>query len=225
MLNRRKLLALGGVVGGSLLLPEGVSRPAATATGHQHHHATSGLGTSVRGSRLTATPFSVQMPLLPEQRPAMSTADTDLYRIDIQPANVDIMPGFSTPAFTYNGRFTGPTFRTRVGRRTKIVYNNHLDRPANVHLHGAHVPASSDGHPMDVIQPGQSRLYDYPNTQQGCTLWYHDHSHHTEAEHVYHGLEGFYLIDDDSEQSLGLPRGSYDIPILLRDALSTPTAH
>jgi FtsP/CotA-like multicopper oxidase with cupredoxin domain len=72
---------------------------------------------------------------------------------------------------------------------------------------------------MDVIQPGQSRTYDYPNTQQGCTLWYHDHSHHTEAEHVYRGLNGFYIIEDSSEDRLNLPRGAYDVPILLRDAL------
>lgn len=90
--------------------------------------------------------------------------------------------------------------------------------PANVHLHGGHVPADSDGHPMDLIAPGSSRLYDYPNRQVGSTLWYHDHSHHTESEHVYRGMHGLYLIEDDDERRLGLPRGRYDVPIMLRDA-------
>jgi FtsP/CotA-like multicopper oxidase with cupredoxin domain len=226
MVNRRKLLVLGGgVVGGvlagapALLLPDSANPAAATVPGHNPHaHALPPGGRVVR-PRLAGEPFSVPMPLLPVALPIGTTSDADLYRVDIKPANVDILPGVSTPAFTYNGRFTGPTFRTRAGRRAKITYRNLLDRPANVHLHGAHVPAIHDGHPMDVIQPGQSRLYDYPNTQQGATLWYHDHSHHTEAEHVYHGLEGFYIIDDASESRLGLPSGAYDVPIMLRDAL------
>jgi spore coat protein A, manganese oxidase len=159
------------------------------------------------------------MPLLPEAQAVASNSTSDLYQVDIKPTNVNILPGLQTPAFTYNGAFTGPTYRSRVGRRTKIAYRNLLDRPANVHLHGGHVPASQDGHPMDLIQPGETRIYDYPNTQQGATLWYHDHSHHTEAEHVYHGLEGFYIIEDPTEASLGLPQGAYDVPIMLRDAL------
>jgi FtsP/CotA-like multicopper oxidase with cupredoxin domain len=72
---------------------------------------------------------------------------------------------------------------------------------------------------MDVIAPGGSRNYYYPNTQQGATLWYHDHTHHTEAEHVYRGTHGFYIIDDPAEAGLGLPSGQYDVPIMLRDAL------
>ncbi len=210
---------VGGVAGGALLLPEGV-RPAATASAPVHHpHQVGTTGRRVSRSPMAGTPFSVPMPLLPELSPIASTSSTDFYQVDIKPANVEILPGVTTPAYTYNGAFTGPTFRTRTGRRMKVVYRNQLDRPANVHLHGAHVAAAHDGHPLEVIQPGQSRLYDYPNTQQGCTLWYHDHSHHTEAEHVYHGLEGFHVIDDASEDALGLPKGAYDVPIMLRDAL------
>jgi spore coat protein A len=89
--------------------------------------------------------------------------------------------------------------------------------PANVHLHGGHVAAENDSHPMDVIQPGDTRRYDYPNRQRGATLWYHDHAHHMEAEHVYRGLHGFYLIEGEDEAALGLPSGAHDVPILIRD--------
>lgn len=226
MLNRRKMIVLGGGVAGGItaggLLPWYAFKSGTTAEAngrHPHQHQIGSAPVKVTRSRLAGTPFSEPLPLLPELRPIASTSDTDLYEVDIKPANVNILPGLTTPAFTFNGGFTGPLFRTRTGRRTKIIYRNRLDRPANVHLHGAHVTAAHDGHPMDLIQPGQSRLYDYPNTQQGATLWYHDHSHHTEAEHVYHGLEGMYIIDDPSESALGLPRGAYDVPILLRDAL------
>ena len=212
---------IGGLTGGTLLLPEALrDRPGAEASGrHPHQHQLGTAPVAVTHPRIAGDPFSVPMPLLPVRQPVASTWDSDLYEVDVRPANVDILPGLTTPAFTYDGGFTGPTFRTRAGRRTKIRYRNRLDRPINVHLHGAHTPASQDGHPMELIQPGDSRVYDYPNTQQGATLWYHDHSHHTEAEHVYHGLEGFYIIDDATEHRLRLPSGAYDVPILLRDAL------
>lgn len=208
-------------MGGAVLLPEGASRPAVSASpaGHQHHHATATSGVRSVGSRLVAEPFQVEMPLLPELRPIRSTRDTDLYRVDIQPTTAEILPGFNTPIFGYNGRFVGPTIRSRVGRKVKVTFQNNLDHPANVHLHGGHVAAANDGHPMDIIDPGASRLYEYPNAQQGAALWYHDHSHHTEAENVYRGLNGFYIIDDDRDDDLCLPRGGYEVPISLRDAL------
>jgi FtsP/CotA-like multicopper oxidase with cupredoxin domain len=65
------------------------------------------------------------------------------------------------------------------------------------------------------MEPGGSRTYWYPNRQPAATLWYHDHAHHLEAEQVYRGLAGVYIIDDPR---LGLPSGAYDIPLQLRDA-------
>ena len=208
-------------MGGAVLLPQTGSRPSVSASPapHQHHHPSATGGVRSVGSRLVAEPFQVPMPLLPELRPIRSTWDTDLYRVNIQPTTAEILPGYNTPIFGYNGRFVGPTIRGRVGRKVKVTFQNNLDHPANVHLHGGHVAPENDGHPMDIIDPGSSRLYEYPNTQQGTTLWYHDHSHHTEAENVYRGLNGFYLIDDASEDHLCLPRGGYDVPISLRDAL------
>jgi spore coat protein A len=220
MLSRRHFLALGGAVGTAALItgremtradagqPGALSQP-----GHQHGAPTgAAVATAV-------TPFSVRMPTLPVLSPVASRFGTDLYRLPVRAANVEILPGLSTPALTYGGRFVGPTIRARAGRRVLVSVGNEHDMPTNVHLHGGHVAASNDGHPLDVIEPGRSRLYEYPNGQQGATLWYHDHSHHMEAEHVYRGLAGFYLIEDDSERELRLPGGPYDVPIALRDAL------
>ncbi len=182
---------------------------------HKGYHL--GARTAGTGVRPALAPFSTQMPILPTLQPVQSGLDVDIYKIPIKAGTAEILPGVQTPVLTYGGRFLGPTIRAKTNRRVKIMYQNQLDMPANVHLHGGHVPSVSDGHPMDVIQPGQARVYDYPNTQQGATLWYHDHSHHMEAEHVYRGLQGFYLIEDDSERRLNLPSGAYDVPILLRD--------
>lgn len=226
MLNRRRLLAIGGAaVGGALILPEGLPAASTTAEvprsflpggGHLSGHAVS--ANSVRPAAAVPA-FSVEMPIPPVLQPFKADPDVDFYRLPIQPANVNVLPGLQTPALTFNGGFVGPTIRARTGRPVSLTVGNQLGEAANVHLHGGHVAAIHDGHPMDVIAPGGSRNYLYPNTQQGATLWYHDHSHHTEAEHVYYGMQGFYIIDDPAESGLNLPSGQYDVPIMLRDGL------
>lgn len=52
-------------------------------------------------------------------------------------------------------------------------------------------------------------LQDYPNSQNGRTLWYHDHALMYTAENSYSGQAGFYLIRDPEEQNMpGLPQGT-----------------
>lgn len=225
MLSRRKLLAIGGTaVGVGLILPKGVdAAPPRPLRPHPDGHPLLLHGKAVDAESVRpfagVPEFSVEMPVPPTLSTFKGDPDIDFYRMPIKPANVEILPGLRTPSITYNGSFVGPTIRARTGRPVVITYGNQLSEPANVHLHGGHVQAQHDGHPMDLIAPGASRNYYYPNTQQGATLWYHDHTHHTEAEHVYRGMHGFYIIDDPAEASLGLPSGQYDVPIMLRDAL------
>ncbi|WDZ83480.1 multicopper oxidase family protein [Micromonospora cathayae] len=201
MPNRRHFLALG-VTTGSML-----------AAGVMHRAAASPTAEPTTADQ----PFSVPMPVPVTKRPTRTVRGTDLYRMAIKPARVEILPGKTTAVYSYDGQFLGPTIRADLGRPVKVEFTNQLDHPANVHLHGGHVAADSDGFPMDVIEPGQSRTYNYPNLQRGATLWYHDHAHHMEAEHVFRGLHGFYLIEDGSSARLGLPTGAYDVPIMFRD--------
>ncbi|KJK58405.1 bilirubin oxidase [Saccharothrix sp. ST-888] len=165
-----------------------------------------------------AGPFSVRMPVPPTLGPVARTGDTDIYHLDILPADLELLPGVLTSCLTFGGSFVGPTIRAREGRRVQITYRNRLPEAANVHLHGGHVPADSDGHPMQLIDPGSERRYEYPNRQPGTTLWYHDHSHHAEADHVYRGMHAFYLIEGADEHRYHLPRDEYDVPIAIRDA-------
>ena len=225
MLNRRRVLAYGAVVGGALLLP-GCGRGTTSVPVRQAGHATkdillghNGHGQAVHQASAgpAGEPYAVRMPVPPVLRP-VTQGDTDVYRVVVEERQVELLPGLSTTALTFGGSFIGPTIRAKAGRKVAVTYVNQHSAPVNVHLHGGNVPAVSDGHPMDVIAPGASRVYDYPNLQAGATLWYHDHSHHTEAEHVYRGMHGFYLIDDEDEADLGLPAGEYDVPIALRDA-------
>lgn len=222
MLDRRRLLTLGGitagsVVGGVLVLPPvlkaGTSPDAAGHAGHQPPYTpVAGTPTARPG-----TQFSRRMPVPRELTPVRRDG-VDVYQIPIQSAQHEFRPGSPSTVRTYGGQFVGPTIRAKTGTPVEVTFTNQLDVPSNVHLHGGHVPPVSDGHPMHTIEPGRSRTYQYPNTQQGATLWYHDHAHHLEAENVYKGLHGFYILEDSAERGLGLPTGPYDVPIMLRDA-------
>jgi spore coat protein A len=90
-----------------------------------------------------------------------------------------------------------------------------------VHLHGAVVAPDSDGHPKDGIPTGASRTYDYPNAQRACALWYHDHTHEATGKNVYNGLAGMYFVDDPREKILRLPKGAYEVPLVIQDRIFT----
>lgn len=122
------------------------------------------------------------------------------------------------------------------GRESVVRFINHGDRENSVHLHGSYSRAPFDGWAEDTTLVGQYKDYcksfkaswssrsrtfplkwhllilppDYPNSQNGRTLWYHDHGLAVTAENSYFGQAGFYLIRDPEEQNMpGLPQGMY----------------
>ena len=95
------------------------------------------------------------------------------------------------------------------------------DIPVSPHLHGGEVASESDGGPDSWFTPGYAikgpswalgvdETYYYPNTQEGATLWYHDHALGVTRLNVYAGLAGFYFLRDASEDALHLPGWSGD---------------
>ncbi len=162
-------------------------------------------------------PFRRDLPRIPDLRPVRRTRARDIYEITMREATAEVLPGFQTPIYGYNGIYPGPTIRARTGRETVVRQSNALPFEANVHLHGGHVPAAHDGHPMDLIAAGGSFEYHYPNQQDAASLWYHDHAHGRTSRTLYHGLLAMYVLEDDVERELDLPRGEYDVPIVIAD--------
>ena len=162
-------------------------------------------------------PFRRDLPLIPELLPIERTAEHDLYELTIQEGTAEVLPGFETPIYGYDGVYPGPTIRARTGRETVVRQRNALAFESNVHLHGGFVPAGHDGHPMDVIPAGGSFEYHYPNDQDAASLWYHDHAHGRTSRTLYYGLLAMYVLEDDLERELELPRGDYDVPIVIAD--------
>ncbi len=163
-------------------------------------------------------PFQRDLPIMPELLPVTSTRTTDYYEVAIREGMADVLPGFQTPIYGYEGIYPGPMIRARRGRMAVVKQTNTLSFDSNVHLHGGSVPAESDGHPMDVIRPGQAFDYRYPNDQDGAFLWYHDHAHGRTAKTLYYGLVGTYVLHDERDAELDLPRGDeYDVPLVIQD--------
>ncbi len=48
-------------------------------------------------------------------------------------------------------------------------------------------------------------------------LWYHDHALGINRLNVFAGLLGAFFVRDEFEDSLELPRGKYEIPLLIYD--------
>jgi FtsP/CotA-like multicopper oxidase with cupredoxin domain len=196
-------------------------------------------GRLLRSQTALPAPYQVILPVPHRLAPVRADPTTDYYEITQQVAQLRILPGLPTAAWTYGGTFPGPTIVSRSGRRTVVRHRNDLPQPVVVHLHGGHTPADSDGYPIDLILPASrampaghdmagmagmggdvalgERAYTYPMNQRAATLWYHDHRMGHTGAAVWRGLAGFHLVDDDESDALPLPRGRRDIPLMIVD--------
>ena len=100
-------------------------------------------------------PFQRDLPIAPALAPVSTKNGVDVYDVDIKEGLAEILPGFETPIYGYEGIYPGPTIYAAKDRPAIVRQHNNLSFDTNVHLHGGYVPAAHDGHPMDVIAPGR----------------------------------------------------------------------
>ena len=196
-------------------------------------------------------PYVDPLPIPAVAQPVSGTAGgTASYEIAVtefqQQLHRDLPP---TTLWGYDGQFPGPTIEATAHETVTVTWisdirdsmgvlrtehllpvdlcphgPNHLGPTPRtvVHLHGAHVEEEFDGYPEDTILPGEQQVYVYSNHQLPATLWYHDHGLGITRLNVYLGLAGFYLIRDSFEQSLDLPSGAHEVPLVLMDRTFNP---
>jgi FtsP/CotA-like multicopper oxidase with cupredoxin domain len=216
-LNRRDLLKTGVFAGAAVALP------AARLVG---------AATSKRMAETSLPkPFTLPFRQAPIAVPYRQDATCDYYRMDMQAVQAEIIPGFKSWVFGYDGIVPGPTIKVRQGTQAVVRHCNKL--PAvhpvlgytpwtSVHLHGSASLPQYDGYASDITMPpggvrrdgsvcadGEYKDYHYPNFQKARTLWYHDHGVHHTAENAYHGLIAQYHMHDAEEQSVGIPTSVY----------------
>jgi spore coat protein A len=144
-----------------------------------------------------------------------------------------------TRLWSYGPEAIGPLLEARCHRDLAVEWHNQLparhflpidynlhgsgrelpESRAVVHLHGGRTPAADDGHPEHWFPPGKSRVCRYPNRQDAAMLWYHDHAMGTSRLNLYAGMMGVYLLRDAHEDSLNLPGGPYELPLILYDRI------
>ncbi len=236
-MNRRKFLEGAGIVAADLLLKEGCSP----------NRLGMAVSKAVRAFliRHTLTPFIDPLPLPPiaksigmRPNPEHPSQQIPFYRLAMREMYLKVhhyLP--PTRVWGFDNCSPGPTFETRSGEALLVEWANELpekhffpidynlhgaekDKPevrAVVHLHGGRTPAGSDGYPDAWYTPGKSATYYYPNRQDAALLFYHDHAMGINRLNIYAGLLGLFVIRDAAEDALQLPRGKYEIPLVICD--------
>lgn len=228
-LTRRQLIRLGVAGAAAAAVPVGLTSFSV------------GAAPSPLGAKRLPKPFTLPFRRPPAKRPVARIDGIDRYVLRQRAVSLEILPGYRTPMFGYDGLVPGPTFDVKRGSPVHVQIANELPAVASA-ANGGHVPATSthlhgsaskpqyDGYANDVSLPGQWKSYWWPQSQCGRTIWYHDHGAHYTSRNVYNGLAGFYRVHDDLEASLPIPhlsdRGDgtydtdypYDVPLMIHDA-------
>jgi spore coat protein A len=231
-ISRRTFLQHSGIAAAALALRQSASRAPAPK-----------FRTQLNASSLAQFVDPLPIPVIAKpsgMRPSPVDASLKLphYRIPMQQFEAKIHRDLKpTRLWGYGGSSPGPTLETRSGQGLLVEWANELpdthflpidhtihgaesDKPdvrTVVHLHGAKVPPESDGYPEKWFVPGKSALCHYPNQQDAAMLWYHDHALGINRLNIFAGLLGTFFVRDDFEDSLDLPRGQYEIPLVIYD--------
>ncbi len=218
--GRRDVLKLGavgavGVAGVAIPLGQGAQAKAA----------------STLAPSSMPVPYTAAFQRPPVLRPYGEEYDTQgkilLYSITAQEATAELIPGFTSRIWAYNGIFPGPTISIDQGTRAKVRVRNELPAThpmfghafeTSTHLHGSASLPQFDGYANDITRPGEVKVYEYPDFQSARTLWYHDHAVHHTAKNVYTGLAATYQLHDSYERSQ-LPQDEFDVPLVISDAM------
>ena len=231
-ITRRESLRQSAIIAAALLAPQA-----------SRHHTTRRPSLDPGSLAPFVDPLPIPVFAQPDgyrPNPADSTARVPYYRLVMRQivcqVHRDMKP---TRCWGFGSSSPGPTLEAQSGAGMLVEWVNQLptahflpidhhlhgaeaDKAAVrtvIHLHGGKVPPESDGYPEDWYVPGKSAVYYYPNKQDATLLWYHDHTMGINRLNVFAGLFGLFIIRDPVEQSLNLPRGKYEIPLVLYDRM------
>ena len=147
---------------------------------------------------------------------------------------MQILPGAKTRVYHYEGQllsgsgvtvqsvpgsYLGPIIRVQSGKKVRIFFHNKLIENSIIHPHGLRVPEECDGHPMQAIGPGQTKVYEFEVIDRAAPFWFHPHPHMRTSEQVMMGLAGLMYVWDPEEEGVvpGASTGTNDVPIVIQD--------
>jgi len=188
------------------------------------------------------TPLPEAQLLTPMEKFCGGQGKLPLYIITMEQGNHKLHPDLPpTTLWTFNGltefplinnkRYCGIYVKWVNNLPTKALLEQYIDHTLAgagtdvpdvrnvVHLHGGEQSAFSDGGPLEWFVPGQHVIYHYPNEQPPTMLFFHDHAMGITRLNNYAGITGgIYIIRDKKiEKPLNLPRGKYEVPMVIFD--------
>ncbi len=193
-ITRRDFLRYAGIGGTGLLLGLPALHAVATLSGSADPDV---------WLELTAAPVAI---------PVRSGAKTRVWSYRAR-----VRKGDPASVATWPGAYLGPILHLRRGQKVRVDFVNHVNESSIVNWHGLHVPAAMMGLPRYAPKPGESYRYEFTVDNRAGTYWYHAMAADHTPEQVYYGLAGLLLVHDSEEQALLLPRGEYDLPIVIQD--------
>lgn len=127
--------------------------------------------------------------------------DPDVFETHLEAfvKDIELIPGTTTPVWTYNGNISGPEFRVKRGDRVIVHFTNNLPEPTTIHWHGLRIPNAMDGVPgssQAEVATGETFTYDFVVPDAG-TYWYHPHVNTTTQ--AGSGLYGAFVVTDPDE--------------------------
>ena len=137
-------------------------------------------------------PAPVETPDIDSRLPWQMVRGAKEFHLVAEPVRRELLPGFFSNHWGFNGSLPGPTIEVTEGDRVRIVLHNQLPEPTSLHLHGLELPIAVDGVPFvvqDPIKPGGSFTYEFTLHQNG-TYFYHAHFAMQEAI----GMVGLFII-------------------------------
>ncbi len=92
-------------------------------------------------------------------------------------------------------------------------------KPVSMTVSGLQAPVALMGGAPRMMSAGVDWAPVLPIRQNAATCWYHANTPNRMAPHVYNGLAGMWLIEDDLSKQLPLPKhyGVDDFPLIIQD--------
>ena len=133
--------------------------------------------------------------------------------LDARMADVEI-GGRRVELITYNGTYPSPVIRVKKGDRLRLLHKNslpgterrniinHRFNIINLHTHGWHVsPSGRSDNVFLHIGPGEEFQYEFDTAlvEPGAMSFYHTHHHGLTAWHMWNGLAGPLIVEDETD--------------------------
>ncbi len=139
--------------------------------------------------------------------------------LTLQKVHWPFVTGQKTAMWGVNGHYPGPTIKVQKNSNVKLVYGNRLAESVSMTISGLQLSGTLSGGAARMIAAGMDWSPVLPVRQNACSGWYHANTPKHMARHVYQGLVGMWLVEDEISRTLPIPShyGVDDFPIILQD--------